>query len=356
MEYKRLSTVELKEYINNRVFVQFLARDVSVRFQKDKVTKFISLNMVDKDTVVDAKMFGVSEGLISMIADGKVYNAAVDIKPYDKSQSGYSCIIYNIDISCESPESFVDWAENLGACQKIIENILPNIINTYYGQLAYPILVSNWEKFVRWTAASTQHHVKLGELLVHTSEVISIADDIADRFNEIYGDGFINKPLLLSAAMIHDLEKIKELDVSVESGKTSYSKHSVLCTHIMDILSDVDIQAYKLGLGRQQFEENEVGEEEELKTDEQLADEREAVELLKHCLAAHHGKLEFGSPILPNIPEAYILNMADDLSAAMYKFNRSMKELEPGGFSCAWTPNGYRSTYKDSTKRLGSIK
>lgn len=350
MEYTRLADTDLKSNINNRVFVQFLARDVSVRFQRDNVTRFITLNMVDKDTVVEAKKFGANDSIIDMIQEGKVYNAAIDIKPYDKSSTGFSCIIYNIDYSQEPPESFVDWADNLDVCQKIIENILPDIVNTYYGQIAYPILAENWSKFARWTAASNQHHTRLGELLVHTSEVVSISSDLADYFNELYGDGFVNKPLLLSAAMIHDLEKISELDVNTSSGKTEYSVHSVLCSHIMDILTDVDIQAYKLGLGRQVTVENEIGEDEETKTEQQLAEEKEAIDLLKHCLAAHHGKLEYGSPIVASIPEAYLLNMADCLSADMYRYNRSMKELEPGKMSSVWTSAGYKSTYKDSTK------
>lgn len=350
MEYIRLSEADLKNKVGNRVFVQFLARDVSVRLQKDKVTKFISFNMVDKDTVIEAKLFGAKERDIETIKEGVVYNAAIDIKEYDKAPSGISCLLYNYDLSNEQPESFVDWAEDLDQCQKIIEDILPYIIETYYGKIAYPILAENWAKFARWTAASNQHHTRLGELLVHTSEVVALSDELADYFNEKYGDSFINKPLLLSAAMIHDLEKINELDVNTNSGKTEYSTRSVLSTHIMDILADVDIQAYKLGLGRQITEENEVGEDEDTKTEEQLADEKESIDLLKHCLAAHHGKLEYGSPIVPSIPEAHLLNMADCLSADMYRFNKVMKELDPGKMSSVWASGTYRNTYKDSTK------
>lgn len=350
MEYIRLSEADLKGNINNRVFLTFLARDVSVRLQKDKVTKFVNFNMADKDTIVEARIFGASDDAIALVQEGKVYNAAVDVKPYDKSPSGYSCIIYNMDFANDAPESFVNWAENLDQAQKAIENILPDIINTYYGQIAYPILVNNWDKFARWTAATNQHHTRLGELLVHTSEVMQISDDLADFFNEVYGPEFINKPLLLSAAMLHDLEKVQELDVNTSSGKVEYSKHAVLSTHIMDILTDVDIQAYKMKLGQQVTVVNEIGEEEGTKTQEQLDEEKEAVALLKHCLAAHHGKLEYGSPILACVPEAALLNIADNLSADMYRFNRSMKELEPGDSVSVWANGGYKSTYKDSTK------
>lgn len=350
MEYIRLGEADLKGNIKNRVFITFLARDVSVRLQKDKVTKFISLNMVDRDLAVEAKIFGVDDKAIELVQEGKVYNAAVDIKPYDKSPSGYSCIIYNMDFSHEAPESFVDWAENLDECQKIIQNMLPDVINTYYGQIAYPILCNNWDKFARWTAATNQHHTRLGELLVHTSEVISLCSDLADYFNGIYGDDFINKPLVLCAALLHDMAKTRELNVNTSSGKVEYSVHASLSTHIMDILSEVDIQAYKLKLGRQITEINEIGEEEYTKTDEQLAEEIEAIDLLKHCLAAHHGKLEYGSPIVPCTPEALLISVADNLSADMYKYNRAFKETEPGAVNSVWTNAGYKSTYKESSK------
>lgn len=350
MEYVRLSKVDFKNNLNNRIFITFMARNVSVRVQKDKVTKFISLEMADKDIVEEAKIFGASDSAIEMMQEGKVYVAAVDVKPYDKAPHGYSCIIYNVDYSSESPDSFVDWAENMDECQKAIQVLLPDIIQTYYGQIAYPILVDKWDRFVRWTAASNQHHTRLGELLVHTSEVMTISNDLADYFNNIYGDDFINKPLLISAAMLHDLDKTQELNVNTTSGKTEYSTHSVLSTHTMDIITDVELQAYKLGLGQQKTVENEVGEDEDTKSPEQLAEEREAIDLLKHCLAAHHGKLEYGSPIVPSVPEACLLNIADNLSADMYRYNKAFKDLEPGTMQSTWTSQGYRSIYKEINK------
>lgn len=350
MEYVRLSQVNVGENINNRIFITFMAKNVNIRLQKDKVTKYIMLDMADKDISIEAKIFGANDKTIEMVQEGRVYVAAVDVKPYDKAPQGYSCIIYNMDYSSESPDSFIDWADNLDECQKVIEKLLPDFIQTYYGQIAYPILAENWAKFVRWTAASSQHHTRLGELLVHTSEVMSICNDLADYFNDIYGDSFINKPLLLASAMLHDIGKTKELNVNMTTAKTEYSTHSVLSSHIMDIITDVEIQAYKIGLGQQKIVENEVGEDEETKSPEQLAEEREAIDLLKHCLASHHGKLEYGSPIVPNVPEAVLLNIADNLSADMYRFNKSMKELEPGKMSAVWTPAGLRCTYRENGK------
>ena len=90
----------------------------------------------------------------------------------------------------------------------------------------------------------------------------------------------------------------------------------------------VDIQAYKSGIGMQKYEINEINEEEPVKSDEELADEIECLNLLKHCLAAHHGKLEWGSPIQPSVPEAYLVHIVDKLDAEMFKYNRAFKGLE----------------------------
>lgn len=353
MEYTRLSKADLKGQIGSRVFLSFLTRDVSVRLQKDKVTKFIVFNMVDRDTTVEARLFGATDDLIKMVEEGKVYNAAVDVKPYEKSPDGYSCIIYNIDYSQLPPEQFVDWAENLDLCKASIESVLSTHMETCYFQLTYPIVVKYWEKFSTWTAARGQHHTQLGGLLKHTTEVVEISGLLADYFNNLYGENFIDKALVQCAAILHDVGKTLEYEVNTSSGKTEYSGHSLLATHVMDILSIVDLQAYELGFGSDRVLDENGNETGDIKSDEAKQEEKESLELLKHCLAAHHGKLEFGSPITASVPEAVILNMADVISAEMYKFDRAFKSLEPGEWTSAWSGRELVKFYKDSGKNDG---
>ena len=329
MEYKRLNQIDFKPNIGNRVFVEFMARGVDVRSQRDGINKYIVLNMCDKGIEIEARMFGVREEVINMVQDGKIYKAAIDVKKYEKSPSGYSCILYNIDYSNSNANEFIEWMEGMAESQQRLENVLGDIIETVYGKIAYAIIVENWDKFVRWTAAKGQHHNKLGGLIVHTREVVDLCDELGDYFNETYGDGFINRALLLSSAILHDLGKIWELDVDVNTGGTEYSTGSSLSTHIMDIISAVDIMAYRLGFGEEESEE---------------------IRLLKHSLAAHHGKLEYGSPITPSTPEATILNIADSLSADMYKYNKVFKDIGSGESSSSWTSDGYKRTYKESNK------
>lgn len=350
MNYTRLKDIKLEENIGQRVFVCFVLRNKVIREQKDGKTKFVTFDMADKDKAIDAKVFNASERILEILEDGKVYNAAIDVKPYAKSKTGYSCIVYNIEQSDVSPESFADWAEGLDESSNIIQKALEDVIETYYGKIAYQILINYWGKFSRWTAASGQHHTQLGGLITHTAEVVHQCRLMATYYNSKYGENFVNEALLIQAALIHDVCKCDELDVDLQSGTTKYSTYSTLQTHIMGVIEAVAVEAYRQKIGYQVLKQDADNDEGvPLKDDEQLEEEREAVKLLEHLLAQHHGKLEYGSPITPNTPEAYILNAMDEMSATMYKFNREFKDLEPGQAQTKWGSQ-MTSYYKDSTK------
>lgn len=347
MEYKYLRDVNLEKNINSRVFIIFMARDVDIRIQKDGVSKYIALNMFDRDKKVSAKKFGVNDKEIEELKNGMVYRGAVDVKEY---KGAASCILYNFEKHNENPANFIRWADGMDEAQNIIQDALNIISESIYKNIVYDILTEAWAKFVRWTAASSVHHESMGGLLVHTAEVINQGNQIADLWEEKYGPGFINKPLLLSAALLHDIGKIQELNVDMMSGSTEYSTEASLETHITICASLIDIAAYKYQLGYQKYRINELNEQEPIKTIDELEYEKESVKLLKHCILSHHGKLEYGSPIEPHIPEATILSVADGLSSEMFRYNKEFKELDCGKSSTNWVSGKLSVVYKDLTK------
>lgn len=351
MQYKHIRDIDFQNHVNERVYGIFLARDVEIRTQKDGVTKFIALNMCDKGVKLDVKKFSPTESELNLMQNGKVYLAAIDVKPYAKSPTGYGLTLYNFDTFDESPSNFVEWAEGIDSAQDTIQYALNIISESIYKDLVYNILVAHWHEFCIWSAASGMHHNVMGGLIVHTAEVIEQSEQIADLWESKYGPNFINKPLLLSGALLHDIAKTMELNVDRLSGSTSYSTQASLETHITMCAGLIDVEAYKLHLGYQTYKINEINEQEPVKTEEQLANEKEAVSLLKHLILSHHGKLEYGSPITPNCPEALILNAADGLSADMYRINKAFKTINGGESSSVWL-NGSKPviTYKDSTK------
>lgn len=340
MEYMHVGIIDFAHNVNERVFGIFLAQDVDVRVQNDGKTKYITLTMVDKDFKINAKRFGASEEEIEKMKNGGVYYAAIDVKPYKKDPSGYSCILYNFDVFDESPANFVQWADGMQEAFKVIESTLAVLSQSIYGPLINNLIQQNWQKISVWAAATGLHHNMPGGLMVHTSEVIRQAEVTADLWNKIYGEKFINKDLLLSAALLHDIAKVKELNVDTTNGSVEYSTKSALETHITMCVSMIEIESYKLGLGY----------EVEGKTPEQVSKEQEALALLKHCILAHHGQKQYGSPIDMNCPEAYILNSADCISAEMFRYNKNFKSMGAGTSSSVWVSGNISVTYKDTSK------
>ena len=153
----------------------------------------------------------------------------------------------------------------------------------------------------------------------------------------------------MCSATLHDIGKIFELSVNTLSGKTEYSVHASLSTHIMDAIREVDSAASELGYGQSNIYDDD-GNLTGTKTVEELEEENEALDLLRHCLAAHHGKLEFGSPITASIPEAALLYIADNMSAEMFKYNKAFKDMEPGASSTSWVFGQMVKYYKDNSK------
>jgi 3'-5' exoribonuclease len=150
-------------------------------------------------------------------------------------------------------------------------------------------------------AAKQLHHAYLGGLLEHVISLLTLADRVAPHY------AILHRDLLLTGVMLHDIGKIHELswDVGFE-----YTTEGILLGHIQigASLAERAMEAIP-------------GFPPRLKT------------LVLHVILSHHGKLEFGSPKLPMIPEALVLNFLDDLDAKMQavqgEFDKCAREGKP---------------------------
>jgi len=147
-------------------------------------------------------------------------------------------------------------------------------------------------------AAKQLHHAWLGGLLEHVVSLITLADRVAPHY------AILDRDLLLTGVILHDIGKVTEL--SWEIG-FEYTIAGMLLGHI------------QMGVAMTE------------KTIDSLPDFPERLKtLVLHMILSHHGKLEFGSPKLPMIPEALVLNFVDDLDAKMQavagEFEKSARE------------------------------
>lgn len=138
-------------------------------------------------------------------------------------------------------------------------------------------------KFKTAPAGKKMHHAYIGGLLEHTLSMVSLADKIAGHYSGI------DRDLLLSGAILHDIGKIDEFEYQF---KIDYSDKGRLLNHIVIGIKMVD---EKLS-GIDNFPE-----------DQML--------LLKHMIVSHHGTREFGSPEPPKTIEAVLLNYIDEIDS-----------------------------------------
>jgi 3'-5' exoribonuclease len=169
-------------------------------------------------------------------------------------------------------------------------------------------------KFKKAPAAKTMHHPYLGGLLEHTLSLVKLAHKVGSHYPGIDLD------LLQTGAVLHDFGKIDEL--SYERG-FNYTNEGQMIGHLtMETIMVHDHIKQVAGFP------------DELRRH------------LLHMLLAHHGKLEYGSPKLPNTPEALLLAYLDDLDSKVEAMQRLMTEPHAHGDWSRMTPMFERPVYR----------
>ena len=158
---------------------------------------------------------------------------------------------------------------------------------------------STREAFVEAPAAKQLHHAWLGGLLEHVVSLIGLAEKVVPHYP------ILMKDLVLTGVILHDLGKIRELAWSTGF---EYTLEGTLLGHIQ--------------IGAAMIE----------KTIDSLPDFPPRLKtLVLHVILSHHGKLEYGSPKLPMIPEALMLNFLDDMDAKMQTLASEFQKAERQG-------------------------
>lgn len=174
------------------------------------------------------------------------------------------------------------------------------------------------KKFKSHSAAKKLHHGFVGGLLQHTLSVVKICD----KFCELYP--FLDRDLLISAAMFHDVGKLSELSAFPEN---DYTDEGQLLGHIVIGCEMVGARIRTIP----NFPEKTAAQ-------------------LRHCILAHHGEYEYGSPKKPAIAEAIALNFADNTDAKMEMMIEAIAAPGPGaegdwlGFNKAFDSNIRKTT------------
>jgi 3'-5' exoribonuclease len=200
---------------------------------------------------------------------------------------------YNAADYMPTSEKSVDgmYAELLGYVSQVENPYLQQILQYYFVKDEDFI-----KSFKAHSAAKSVHHGFAGGLLEHTLSVVKLCEYYVGAYP------ILNKDLLFTAAICHDIGKTKELSTFPENDYTDDGQllgHIVIGTEMMsDAIREIPDFPPK------------------------LASE------LKHCILAHHGELEFGSPKKPALAEALALNFADNTDAKMQTLIEIFKDKD----------------------------
>lgn len=265
---------------------------------------YINMTLQDKTGTCDAKIWDPNDSgiddfdsldYIDIFGDVTVFNGAIQVNVRRVRKCGEG----EYNPSDYLPCSRYDIDTMYDALLKIIDSIS----NPKLKRLAESIYIDDKEfvrKFKMSSAAKTIHHGFVGGLLEHTLYVTKMCEYMASVYT------YLNRDLLLVAAMCHDIGKVKEISCFPEN---DYTDEGQLIGHIVIGYEMVNSYAKKI----EDFPASLLSE-------------------LDHCILSHHGELEYGSPKKPAIAEAIALSFADNMDAKM----ETMKEALEKGNTESW--------------------
>mgnify|MGYP000239396085 FL=1 len=280
-----------------------------------------NLILQDKTGVLDGKIWDPnSQGIadydekdfIEVVGDVITYNnnLQLNIKQLRKASEEE----YNPADYMPTSEKSVDgmYEELLGYIRGISNSYLRQAIEYYFVKDAEFV-----RTFKGHSAAKTVHHGFAGGLLEHTLSVIRLCEYFAGAYE------IINKDLLIASAICHDIGKTRELS---DFPDNDYTDEGQLIGHIVigvEMLSEAirTIPDFPVVLANE----------------------------WKHCIIAHHGELEFGSPKKPALAEAVALNLADNADAKM----QTLKEIFKDKKGTDWL--GFNRLFESNLRRTSEV-
>ncbi len=259
---------------------------------------YMSLLLQDKSGTIDGKIWDLGPG-VANIEPMDYVKVEGQITMFQNS------LQMNIRRARKADEGEYDVTDYMPATEKDVKamyaelkTFMDSVKEPHLSQLLTNVFSDKEiaKKFVNHSAAKSIHHAFIGGLLEHTLGVTRMCAFIADSYP------LLNRDLLVTVAIFHDIGKLYEISSFPEN---DYTDEGNLLGHIF-------IGAELIG--------KKIAEIPAFP--EKLANE------LRHCILAHHGELEYGSPKKPALVEALALSMADNLDAKMETFREVLAGSE----------------------------
>lgn len=290
-------TKKEKDYIkklneNRKIISQFLIIEKTIKKTQNN-KPFLELILQDKTGQIIGRMFNKNVyNECEKIEEGKIYNIVGKVQEFPINSKKYNILVERIILAKKfNEEDFKIQIENQDSHIEYLINTIHEIEDKELKSILTSLFQDNelFDKFITAPAAKRYHHNYKGGLLVHTNEVVEICKTISN----IYED--INRDLLISGAILHDIGKIDTYDYRTE--RIEMNDKGVLLDHIFIGACIIKEKMNTLKIS-----------------------EKTKIDLI-HLILSHHGNVDlgWGSSVNPKIPEAIALHHADDMSAKISK-------------------------------------
>ncbi len=287
---------------------------------------YLDMTLTDSTGEINAKLWDYKEELHS---DVKV-NTIVKVRGTesifnDAPQLRVDRIRKALEADNVKAEDFVPSSEYSGETMfDTIFAVAESFENEELKLLVTTILSENKEQLVICPAAYKLHHAIRGGLMYHTLSVLRLAESVCNIYPSV------DKELLLSGVILHDVAKIWEFDVSEAGIVSGYSIEGSLIGHLVKGAMNVE------------------------KTGERLGTDKNLLMLVEHMIISHHGEPDFGAAVRPMFLEAEILSQLDTMDARIYEISFALSEVESGTFTPRQWALDNRKLYNTGIKEINA--
>lgn len=284
----------------------------------NKGAPYLSLVLQDNTGAMDAKYWNVEESQLELYKAGMICEFTVDILSHNKQ---LQIRVQSIEILHRKEEDLSEYVRSStipkAQLKEEVYATIENMQNEVYKNITKAVVDEFEKDFFTYPAASRIHHDFVGGLATHVCGMLKLGNYFCDLYP------LLDRDLLLSGIIVHDIGKLFELSGPVI---TEYTLEGKLLGHISIMHAKLSEKADTLGY------------------------EGEEVTLLRHMILSHHGEYEYGSPVLPLLPEAEMLHYIDNIDARMNILDKEFVKTQKGEFTQKIFALENRTFYKASNK------
>ena len=267
---------------------------------------FLSAVIADKTGTMDVKVWDYAGPVGTQEDVGKIIKIRGDVSEF---KGNPQLSLSNIRMAL--PEDNCDTVRLVAAAPidkdetvRKVRTLVDSMEDPDYRQVARTMLERHLETFASIPAAKSVHHSFLSGLLMHTANMMAMADFLSGQYASV-----IDRSLLLTGTLLHDFAKEIEFRFSDLGIVTDYSVKGQLLGHLV------------------------MGAQEVAQVCAELGTPEEKSLLLQHMILSHHGEPEYGAAVKPMFAEAELLSYIDMVDSRMEIYAELLPSVAEGSFS-----------------------